>query len=50
VFLSDRDVTDVAAGISCTNLRVAEREVRMLRDLYNAISWLRGRAPPRSDA
>jgi len=41
--LSDSDVSDPSAGISCTNLRVAEGEIRKLRDLYSAIAWLRGR-------
>jgi len=43
IFLSDRDVSDVGAGVSCTNLKEAEREVRLLRDLYSAIQWMRAR-------
>jgi hypothetical protein len=44
-FLSDHDVSDPAQGISCTNLKLAETEVRKLRDLYSAVQWLRGRVP-----
>lgn len=43
VFLSDRDVSDTATGVSCTNLRLAETEIQKLRALYTAVGWLRGR-------
>lgn len=45
MFLSDRDVTDPAHGIACTNLKTAEREIAKLRALYTAVTWLRGRVP-----
>jgi hypothetical protein len=43
VFLSDRDVTDIPAGIACTNLKTAEKEIRQLQELYSAVRWLRAR-------
>jgi hypothetical protein len=43
VFLSDRDVSDFGAGVACTNLRVAEKEVGKLRDLFAAVQWLRSK-------
>lgn len=44
VFLSDRDVSDPAAGVSCTNLKTAGVELQKLKMLFGAIKWLTSRS------